>query len=346
VAFCARGVNGGCRFTSIGFAFAHLPWMDFQGGKGDAVMATFEARFQKRRWGMVLVSCTLLALLALSSTMVDGQQAKVDVLRIGTSGSLVADRGGDKEKSALASLKDFIKDETGLDNQIERQKDWRELVQKMTKGELHLGVFQGYEFAWAQPDQPKLKPLALAVNRNIYPTAHLVTQHENKAKSFADLQGQSFAIPATGQGYLRLYVDHECQAAGKKVEDFFSKITYPEDIEAAIDDVVDGITQAMVVDKATLQAYKTRKPTRFMNLKQVAESQKFPPALVAYYDGVLDKPTLKRFQNGLLNASKKDRGQTTLTLFRLTEFKEPPDDFDKVLAETRKNYPPPTAKTK
>ena len=40
----------------------------------------------------------------------------------------------------------------------------RELADKMTKGELQLGVFQGYEFAWAQEKQPQLKPLALAVN--------------------------------------------------------------------------------------------------------------------------------------------------------------------------------------
>jgi len=29
-----------------------------------------------------------------------------------------------------------------------------------------------------------------------------------------------------------------------------------------------------------------------------------------------------------------------LTLFRLTGFAAVPDDFDKVLADTRKNYPP------
>ena len=34
---------------------------------------------------------------------------------------------------------------------------------------------------------------------------------------------------------------------------------------------------------------------------------------------------------GLLNASQKDKGQTMLTLFRLTAFEAVPDDFDKVL---------------
>ena len=43
---------------------------------------------------------------------------------------------------------------------------------------------------------------------------------------------------------------------------------------------------------------------------------------------------------GLLNASKSDRGQTILTTFRLTGFEAAPDDFPKVLADTRKTYPP------
>ena len=36
-------------------------------------------------------------------------------------------------------------------------------------------------------------------------------------------------------------------------------------------------------------------------------------------------------------------GQTMLTLFKLTGFEPPPADFDKVLAETRKTYPPPAS---
>jgi hypothetical protein len=35
-----------------------------------------------------------------------------------------------------------------------------------------------------------------------------------------------------------------------------------------------------------------------------------------------------------------------LTLFRLTGFDPVPDDFGKVLAQTRKAYPPPDARAK
>jgi len=59
---------------------------------------------------------------------------------------------------------------------------------------------------------------------------------------------------------------------------------------------------------------------------------------------VLDDATLKRFRDSLIGASKTEKGKTMLTLFHITGFDPVPNDFDKVLADTRKEFPPPTAK--
>jgi ABC-type phosphate/phosphonate transport system substrate-binding protein len=282
-----------------------------------------------------------LALLAVPLAVVSGQQGNVDVLRIGTSGSLAAGGSSSREKGALESLRSFIKDETGLDNEIVRQKDWRELTDKMAKKQLHLGVFQGYEFAWAQEQQHGLKPLAIAVNVYRYPVAYVITRRDGEAKDIAGLQGQSLSIPATGQGFLRLFVQRQCEDKGKKLDAFFSKVTAPDNAEDALDDVVDGVTGATVVDRTALEAYKQRKSGRFGQLKPVAKSEPFPPPVIAYYGNVVDEATRDRFLKGLLAAADKERGQTMLTMFRLTGFERVPDDFSKVLDETRKTYPPP-----
>jgi ABC-type phosphate/phosphonate transport system substrate-binding protein len=272
------------------------------------------------------------------------QQGKISVLRIGTSGTLSP--AGSDEKEALRSLQSFIKDETSFANEIIREKDWQELAEKMAKGELHLGVFKGYEYAWAQEKHPELKPLALANTGSRpdrpYIEVYVVTRRDNPAKDFAGLQGQSLALPNTGQPEPRLFVARQCQAQGKTLNAFFAKVTSPNDVEEALDNVVDGVVQAAVADRTSLEAYKGRKPGRFKTLHQVAHSEPLPPPVVAYYNQVLDQATLKRFQQGLLNASKSDRGQTLLTLFRLTDFAKVPGDFDQVLAETRKTYPPGT----
>jgi ABC-type phosphate/phosphonate transport system substrate-binding protein len=272
------------------------------------------------------------------------QQPEVKVLQIGSSESLTGAVNKDKEKGAMDSLKAFIKDETGLENVIERSKDWREVTNKLVKGELHLGVYQGYEFAWAQSGQPGLKPLAIAVNVYRYPVVYVIVNKSDPAKSFADLQGKSISIPANGQGILRLFVERQAQALGKTVDTIASKVTTPEDVESALDDVVDNVTQATVVDRTALEAFKRRKPVRFAKLRPLAQSQPLPPPVITYFDKHLDDATLQRLQKGLFEASQKERGQTLLTLFHLTNFELPPPDFGQVLEATRKAYPPPSSK--
>jgi ABC-type phosphate/phosphonate transport system substrate-binding protein len=269
-----------------------------------------------------------------------GQQGKLDVLRIGTSGTLAAEKGGPKETAALDTLKVFIKDETGLDNEILRYKDWQELTDKLAKQKAQLGVFQGYEFAWAQEKLPGLHPLAVAVNVYLYPVAYVVARKDSQAADFAGLQGQSLALPGTGQRYLELFVERQAQARGKDLHTFFSKLVTKDNAEDALDDVVDGTEQAAVAERAALEAYKRRKPGRFAQLKEVAHSQAFPPAVVAYYDKALDEDTLGRFRKGLLDASRTEKGQMMLTMFRLTGFQAVPQDFQQVLTRTRKEYPP------
>jgi ABC-type phosphate/phosphonate transport system substrate-binding protein len=270
----------------------------------------------------------------------NGQQARLETLRIGASGTLTGNADDPKEKAGLKTLRRFIKDETGMDSDIIGQLNWQTLADKMAKGELHLAFLQGYEFAWAQEKYADLKALTIAVNLDRYPVACVLTRRDNPAKDFAGLRKQSLTLPTTSLGFLRLFVERQSEAAGKKAAEYFSKITTPDNVEDAIDDVVDGKVQATVVDRAALEAYQRRKPGRFKRLKEVTRSHPFPPAVVVYYGSALDQATLRRFKDGLLGAARKEKGQTLLTLSRLTGFESVPDDLGRTLARTRRAYPP------
>jgi ABC-type phosphate/phosphonate transport system substrate-binding protein len=285
------------------------------------------------------------ALLGLLSSS-NGQTKKPNVLRIGTSGSLALDTSGAKDDTALETLKSFIKTETGFDNEIIPQKNWSALAEKLAGKEVELGVFQGYEFAWARAKYSSLQPLALAVNVYPYRFAYLVIRQDNTITDVRGLQGRAVALPNVGQAHLGIYLDHLTRSQGKTPEAFFSRVTTPTSIEDALDDVVDKVVDATVVDRVGLEAYKRRKPGRFSQLKALARSSAFPPPLVAYCNGALDQATLDRFQQGLLNASRKEAGQKLLTLFKLTGFATLPQDFDRVLQETQQQYPPPNNPTK
>jgi ABC-type phosphate/phosphonate transport system substrate-binding protein len=295
-------------------------------------------RPQVRAWP-ALRALAVLALLALPVAAVRSQPAQGGTLSIGTSGSLSGATSKAQETAALVTLQDFIHSETRMDDKIVQQKDWQQLAEKLKKGQVQIGVFQGYEFAWAQAMYPDLKPLALAVNVYTYPTAYVVTRKDGPARDFAGLQGQTLDVSAGPDRYVRLFVATEAEAQGKTADQFFSKVRSSATLETALDDLVDGKVQAVAASRAGLEAYKRRKPGRFAQLKPVARSQPFPPTVVAFYDGQLDTGTLDRFRDGLLHAGRTDRGQTLLTLFKLTEFELPPADLNQVLARTREQEP-------
>jgi ABC-type phosphate/phosphonate transport system substrate-binding protein len=282
----------------------------------------------------------LAGFLLLAGAAVEGRQRKPAVLRIGTSGTVASPKAA-KQKAALGTLRDFIKEETGLNNEILRQKDWRALAGKLAKGELDLGVFQGHEFAWAQKEQPGLEPLALAINVHRYPVGYVMVRKDSKAKDFAGLRGGAITLPASGLDFLRVFVSRLAQQNGKRLEEFFSTVKTQESIEDALDDVVDGTVQAAAADRAALDAYKRRKPGRFKQLREVARSEPFLPGVVAYHGRRLDEALRRRFRAGLLGAARKEKGRMMLTLFRLTGFETVPADFTKVAARVQKAYPPP-----
>jgi ABC-type phosphate/phosphonate transport system substrate-binding protein len=300
-------------------------------------MASRKAPIRHFDRGLGLRAVAFAAVLSVPLAAASARQDRLSFLHIGTSRPLTGERN---EKSSLETLRAFIKDETTLDSEITRQKDWQELAEKMSKGQLEVGVFQGYEFAYAKEKYPGLKPLAVAVNVYVYPVAYVVARSDEKIEKFAGLQGKSVAMIADGPGFLKLFAQRQCDAAGKKLETFFSKIISPDNYEDTLDDVVDSQAGAAVVDRAALEAYKRRKPGRFSHLRPVVQSKPFPPAVVACYGNFLNEETRDNFRDGLLNAANKEKGQTMLTLFRLTGFQAPPRDFDKVLAETRAAYPP------
>jgi ABC-type phosphate/phosphonate transport system substrate-binding protein len=281
------------------------------------------------------------AVAALLAAPAAGRQG--DLLLIGTSGQLSIKTDKTKEQGHLATLRALIKDETGMENKIIQQKGWRELADKLVRAKLAVGVFPGEEYAWAEKKFPALKPLALAANVYRYPTVYVVVRKADRATDFAALAGQPLALAASGQSYLRFFAESKARAAGKKLETFFSKVTYPENPEDALDDVVDGVVKATAVDRAALEAYKRRKPGRFKQLKEVAHSKPLPPPVIAYSSKSLDEAKRKRFLRGLLDAGKHERGKMMLNTFHLTGFETIPDDFEKVLTAARKEYPEPGA---
>ncbi len=295
-------------------------------------------------WSHVFFLAPALAAVLAGPGAAEAPRPRIAFLHIGKCESLVPANKTAKQKASKKTLYKFIKDETGLNSEITHEKDWQVLADKMARGDIQIGAFQGYEFAWAQARYPVLKPLALAVNGYRYPVACVVVRRDNRASDFAGLQGQSLALTVTTQGCLALFLDRQTHVAGKERDAYFSRTISCPNYEDALDDVYDEVTQAALVDQGALEAYRRRKPGRYRHLKVVARSQRFPPVVLAYYEGALDPATRRKFLNGLVAANRTEKGRMMMTLFKLTSFQTIPEGFDELLADVRKAYPVPGGK--
>lgn len=232
--------------------------------------------------------------------------------------------------------------QTGMAGELSKTGDSTDLGQKLTDGTVDLGIFHGFEFAWAREKYPQLRPLVIAVNQSPTLRAYLVVKADSAIAGFADLKEKTLDIPKGTRGHCRLYLEARCLEAGQcSPQDLLGKVICSGSAEEALDEVIEGNVQATIVDNTTLESYKRRKPGRFTELKVAAESEMFPAGVVVYRTGTLNEQTLAKFRDGLLNSHKTFLGRQLLTLWKLSGFMAIPPDYDQMLADIIKAYPPP-----
>jgi len=282
----------------------------------------------------------LLSLLAvLTLVPVTRGDGPPETVRIGIVRSFFRDIPQSQVGASTPAFQKLMQAQTGLPSEVASPTDTDELADKLMRGQLHLGIFQGVEFAWMCQKHPDLRPLVIAVNQHPNRQAHLLVRQDFPAANFAGLNGKTLAIPKRSREHCLLFVERQCQQLGREPAKFFSRIPTPDNIEEALDDVVDGTVQAAVVDGVGLECYKRRKPGRFAKLKELLKSELFPDTVVAYRQGALDEATVKRFREGLLKADKTATGRLLLMLWTLTAFQPVPPDFDRMLTDIAKAYP-------
>jgi ABC-type phosphate/phosphonate transport system substrate-binding protein len=287
------------------------------------------------------ILCTLLA--GLSVPFASAQQAAPDPVKIGVH-SLFDDLPDDQVPGLIKTFNELVREFTGLNSKVVEGGDAYSVARDLKEGKLHLGVFQGFEFAWVQQKDAKVKPLMIAVYYDRNPRASLVVQKTYANETIADLKGKAVAIPAVSGGHTRLFLDRLTTDQAKTTPKmFFSKVVRPANSEAALDALCDDDVQAVVVDNVSLETYKTVKAGPFRRLKVLKQSDVFPAGVVAYYEGKLDAETLKRFTSGMLEANKSARAKEMMSTFKITAFEVIPADYAQTLAATLKAYPAPEA---
>jgi ABC-type phosphate/phosphonate transport system substrate-binding protein len=170
----------------------------------------------------------------------------------------------------------------------------------------------------------------------------VVVRKDSLIAKAADLKGKKLALAHRTREHCRLFIERRCCPSGTETKGFFSQIIAPADQEEALDSVVNGNSEATVVDGEALENYAERKPGCFAKLKTLLQSEPFPWAVIACDPAHLDEATQKRLCQGMIKATETRKGKQLLTICRIAGFELVPKDYERDLLQIVKAYPPPS----
>ena len=293
-----------------------------------------------RTW-LVAAVCygTLCGSLLLLPTASADETPKPATLRVGIVKTMFRDTPAPLVQFAMRPFKALLENDTGMAGEITMGCDTDQLGKQLKDDKVQLGVFQGVEFAWARLKNPKLQPLIICVNKEPFVKAAVIVRADSKFNVVPDLHDRDLALPCMSREHCYLFLQRRCSRPAEAPEKSFHKITTPSTPEDALDDVVDGVVQAALIDLIALDYYRTEKPGRAGKLKVLAQSEMFPCGVVAYNPGILDESMLGRIKTGLLNAGKSRQGKNFMEMARITGFDPVPDNYEQLFKDIVKAYP-------
>jgi ABC-type phosphate/phosphonate transport system substrate-binding protein len=290
-----------------------------------------------RRWtNAAAILGTLGLVLTFSHVHADDGQH----VRIGLVSSLFRDTSESLMQIFMRPFKSLMESQTGMSGQLVAGGDAQHLGQRLKEGDVHLGIFHGVEFAWAKAKFPQLKPLLIAVNKQPFLRAHLIVHAGSNIQSVEDLKGRMIGLPNLSREHCWLFLERRCVPTDQTPDKFFSRVSRPRDAAYAIDDVIDGTLPAAVIDDADLNAYRKQNPEHFSKVKKLLSSETFPCGVIAYYPGILSDNSIDQFRTGMLTAKDSPQARQMMHLCHISSFDEVPKDFDKMLDDIAKAYPP------
>lgn len=252
-----------------------------------------------------------------------------------------------KTAAAFTALKSpfsaVVEKQTGLGNKLLLLSDLETMRQRLSDGKLHFGLCHGFEFAWMQQKEPRLKALMVAAPAHRPLKAFVVVAESSKAKNVEDLRGRVIALPNGLHETARLFAARQCQCPAGAPNGYYERVTSPVNSETALHEVFDRKIDAAIVDSSGMQCFAERYPARAKRVKVLVETEPFPMTVVAIHEGRVDSNLQRRFQNGMKQADATILGRQLFALMQSSGFEPVPDDYEKQLARVLQLYPPPEA---
>jgi len=287
-----------------------------------------------------LFSLSLLGVLLYGISQVRAAE-KQKAVRIGMMRTIFKDTPDSLLQILMKPFSSVMESQTGLSGDLVMSPNYDKLGKQLCDGEIQVGVFHGFEFAWAKLKYPDLEPLMLAVNNKAILKSYVVVADNSGIKSVDDLKGKSVSFARGNREHCRLFLEHRILPANTSSEKFFGKINLNADAEDAFDGLASGDVEVVLSDSAPWESFKLQKPGTAGKLRVVMISEEFIPAVIGYNPKKLDQNIRDSFKNGMLSASENPKSRRMLEFVKISSFETIPEDFNEQMSQMLKSYPAP-----
>ena len=241
-------------------------------------------------------------------------------------------------------FRDLMAKHVGYSGDVQVMDDPFALCEKLKENKVQLGVFHGFEFAWAQQKHDDLVPLIVTCPPGGCVQAVIVVKDDSAATAVADLKASEVLVPRGAKAHTLLFLEKSRDGLPADTAKPVAKPTQtPEEVLNA---VVSGEAKAALVDWCALDGYKVLHPAAFKALRVLVKSEQFPPAVVCYRKGTLTDAQVTQIREGMTASCKTPTGKMLMTLWNLKGFEAPPKSYQTSLDDILKAYPAPKGEGK
>lgn len=260
-------------------------------------------------------------------------------LKIGMLSGMFRDQQPKVIQALSKPFRDLMTKHVGYSGDVEVMDCPHALCDRLKENKVQLGVFHGFEFAWAQQRCDDLVPIIVTQPPGGLVQGLIVVQDECPAKSVADLTESGVLIPRGAKAHTLVYLEKARDGLPAATAKPTAKTDQtPEDVLNA---VANGTAKAALVDVVAFDGYKVLNPSTAKGLRVLAKSEEFPPAVVCYRKGTLTDEQVAKIRDGMTASCKTPTGKMLMTLWNLKGFEPPPKTYQSSLDDILKAYPVP-----
>jgi len=157
-------------------------------------------------------------------------------LRLGLVSSLFRETPRSMVEVVTRPLRGLMEAQTGITGQLVSTADAASLARQLQDKQVDLGIFHGFEFAWARQKNPDLQPL-LVVRTPQPLQAYLMVANDSPTHTCADLKGKMLALPLRSREHVHLFLERRCSCGFSHPKEFFAKVRRTADADDALDDL-------------------------------------------------------------------------------------------------------------